>query len=221
MARRARIVIVDDHTIVRAGLSSLLEAQTDFEVIGEASDAVAAARLAQEHKPDVFIMDISMPTVSGFEAIRRVLDISPGSKVVVLTMHEDERYVFQALEAGASAYLVKGSPPSELHTAIRAVVRGEAYFCPAVAKQMLSTYVHRVVNRSEQEDVIYSLSAREREVLRLIAEGLTSREIASRLFLSANTVERHRANIMEKLQLHNRAQLVKFAIRHGLVTLEA
>jgi len=221
MVGKTRIAIVDDHTIVRAGLSSLLEAQADFEVVGEASEAAAAAKLAQDLKPDVFIMDISMPTVSGFEAIRRVLEVSPASKVVVLTMHEDERYVFQALEAGASGYLVKGSPPSELHTAIRAVVRGEAYFCPTVAKQMLTTYLHRVGNRSQPEDVIYSLSAREREVLRLIAEGLTSREIASRLFLSANTVERHRANIMEKLQLHNRAQLVKFAIRHGLVTLEA
>lgn len=221
MAGKTRIAIVDDHTIVRAGLSSLLEAQADFEVIGEASEAAGAAQLAQDLKPDVFIMDISMPNVSGFEAIRRVLEVSPSSKVVVLTMHEDERYVFQALEAGASGYLVKGSPPSELHTAIRAVVRGEAYFCPTVAKQMLTTYLHRVGNRTQPEDVIYSLSAREREVLRLIAEGLTSREIASRLFLSANTVERHRANIMEKLQLHNRAQLVKFAIRHGMITLEA
>lgn len=220
MGRKTRIAIVDDHTIVRAGLTSLLDAESDFEVVGEASDAVAASQLAQDQKPDVFIMDLSMPTVSGFEAIRRVLELSPQSKVVVLTMHEDERYVFQALEAGASGYLVKGSPPSELHTAVRAVVRGEAYFCPTVAKQMLTTYLHRVGNRSEPEDVMYSLSAREREVLRLIAEGLTSREIAGRLFLSANTVERHRANIMEKLELHNRAQLVKFAIRHGLVTLD-
>jgi DNA-binding NarL/FixJ family response regulator len=219
MALKTRIAIVDDHTIVRAGLNSLLEAEPDFEVVGQASDAVGAVTLARECKPDVFIMDISMPTVSGFETIRRVLEASPASKVVVLTMHEDERYVYQALEGGASGYVVKGSPPAELYTAIRAVVRGEAYFCPAVAKQILATYLHRVGNRPHQEDVVYSLSAREREVLRLIAEGLTSREIASRLFLSANTIERHRANIMEKLQLHNRAQLVKFAIRHGLVTL--
>ena len=220
MAKKTRIAIVDDHTIVRAGLSSLLEAESDFEVVGEASEAGGAATLAREMKPDVFIMDISMPNVSGFEAIRRVLEVSPTSKVVVLTMHEDERYVFQALEAGASGYLVKGSPPSELHTAIRAVVRGEAYFCPSVAKQMLTTYLHRASNHARPEDAVYTLSAREREVLRLIAEGLTSREIASRLFLSANTVERHRANIMEKLHLHNRAQLVKFAIMHGVITLE-
>ncbi len=216
-----RVVVVDDHPIVRAGVCSLLDSEPDMEVVGQANDAVAAVKVVQDSHPDVVIMDLSMPTVSGFEAIRRVLDVSPATKVVVLTMHEDERYFFQALEAGASGYLVKGSPPSELHTAIRAVVQGEAYFCPAVAKQMLKTYLQQAGNRSEREDALFSLSAREREVLRLIAEGLTSREVAERLFLSANTVERHRANIMEKLQLHNRAQLVKFAIRHGLVGLES
>ncbi len=216
-----RVVVVDDHPIVRAGVCALLESESDMEVVGQANDAVAAVKVVQETHPDVVIMDLSMPTVSGFEGIRRVLDVSPSTRVVVLTMHEDERYFFQALEAGASGYLVKGSPPSELHTAIRAVVQGEAYFCPAVAKQMLKTYLQQAGSRSEREDALFSLSAREREVLRLIAEGLTSREVAERLFLSANTVERHRANIMEKLQLHNRAQLVKFAIRHGLVGLDA
>jgi len=158
--------------------------------------------------------------MSGFEAMRMVLDLSPSSKVVVLTMHEDEVYVFQALEAGASAYLVKGSPPSELHTAIRAVIRGEAYFCPAVARQMLTTYLQRPGKQPGPRDVIYSLSSREREVLRLVADGLTSREIGARLFLSANTIERHRANLMDKLGVHNRVGLVKFAVRHGLVALE-
>ncbi len=216
----ARIAIVDDHTIVRAGLRSLLAAEGDFEVVGEASDGEGAARLARDLKPDVFVMDISMPAMNGFEAMRMVRELSPASKIVVLTMHEDELYVFQALEAGASAYLVKGSPPSELHTAIRAVCRGEAYFCPAVASQLLATYLQRPDKRARPADVIYSLSSREREVLRLVADGLTSRQIASRLFLSANTVERHRANLMEKLGVHNRIDLVKLAVRHGFVALE-
>jgi len=218
--KKNRVVVVDDHPIVRAGVCALLEAEPDIEVVGQANDAVAVVELVQETQPDVVIMDLSMPTVSGFEAIRRVLDVSPNSKIVVLTMHEDERYFFQALEAGASGYIVKGSPPSEIHTAIRAVVAGEAYFCPVVAKQMLKTYLQQA-GRPDRDDALFSLSAREREVLRLIAEGLTSRQVAGRLFLSANTVERHRANIMEKLQLHNRAQLVKFAILHGLVSLES
>jgi DNA-binding NarL/FixJ family response regulator len=220
MPHRTRIAIVDDHTIVRAGLWSLLEAEADFEVVGEASDGLEASGLAERLKPDVFIMDLSMPGTSGFDAIRRVLDLSPASKIVVLTMHEEERYVSQALEAGASAYLVKGSPPTELHTAVRAVMRGDAYFSPTVARQLLTTYLHGSAERPERKDRTSSLSSREREVLRLVAEGLTSREIASRLFLSANTVERHRANLMEKLGVHNRVELVKLAVRHGMVALE-
>ncbi len=161
-----RVVVVDDHPIVRAGVCALLDSEQDLEVVGQANDAVAAVKLVQETHPDVVIMDLSMPTVSGFEGIRRVLDVSPATRIVVLTMHEDERYFFQALEAGASGYLVKGSPPSEIHTAIRAVVQGEAYFCPAVAKQMLKTYLQQAGTRSDHEDALFSLSAREREVLR-------------------------------------------------------
>lgn len=217
---RIRVLVVDDHAIVRAGLCSLLDAEGGFQVVGEASNADEASHLAQETRPDVAVMDLSMPTVSGFEAIRRVLEVSPATKIVVLSMHEDEHYVLEAIQAGASGYLVKGSPPGELYSAIRAASGGDAYFCPAVAKQLLNTYLHRLGHKSEPEGAFYALSPREREVVRLIAEGLTSREIGARLFLSANTVERHRANIMEKLQLHNRAQLVKFAIKHGLVALE-
>jgi two-component system response regulator NreC len=217
---RTRIAIADDHTIVRVGLCSVLGEEPDFEVVGEASDGAGAVRLAGELKPDVFVMDLSMPAMSGFEAIRMVRDLSPASRVVVLTMHEDELYVLQALEAGASAYLVKGSPPSELCTAIRAVVRGEAYFCPAVARHILANYLRRPGKNADTTNAIYSLSSREREVLRLIGDGLTSREIASRLILSVNTIERHRANLMEKLGVHNRVDLVKLAMRHGLVALE-
>jgi two-component system, NarL family, response regulator NreC len=220
-AMQIRVLVVDDHAIVRAGVCALLEAEPDIVVVAQAHDAVSATKFVQETKPDVVIMDLSMPLVSGFETIRRVLDVSPSSRIVVLSMHEDERYFFQALEAGASCYVVKGSPPSELHTAVRAAVTGKAYFCPTVAKQMLQSYLHLADRRSDHDDAFFGLSAREREVLRLIAEGLTSREVAERLFLSPNTIERHRANIMEKLQIHNRAQLVKFAIRHGLVGLES
>ena len=187
---------------------------------GEAGDGNGAIQLARDVKPDVFVMDLSMPAVSGFEAIRAIREVSPKSRIVVLTMHEDELYLLQALEAGASAYLVKGSSPSDLCTAIRAVVRGEAYFSPTAARHILSGYLRRQGQAREQANPVYSLSAREREVLRLILEGLTSREIALRLTLSVNTIERHRANMMQKLGVHNRVELVKAALHSG-IALEA
>jgi two-component system response regulator NreC len=217
---RTRIAIADDHTIVRLGLCSLLAEEPDFEVVGEAGDGAGAIQLARDIKPDIFVLDLSMPAVSGFEAIRAIREVSPRSRIVVLTMHEDEWYLLQAVEAGASAYLVKGSPPSELCTAIRAVVRGEAYFCPSAAKHILASYLRRPVLQSQQINPLYALSAREREVLRLILEGLTSRDIALRLTLSVNTVERHRANLMQKLGVHNRVELVKAALQSG-ITLQA
>ncbi|MDP2949812.1 MAG: response regulator transcription factor [Chloroflexota bacterium] len=190
-------------------------------LVGEAADGEAALRLTEETHPDVVVMDISMPGLGGLDGIRRIKDSVPDTQVVVLTMHEDEHYFFQALEAGASGYVIKGAAPVELLSAIRAVRGGQAYFCPSLAKQMLNDYLRRADAGSEKEkDTLTKLSDREKEVLKLIAEGKTGREIASQLFLSPNTVERHRANIMDKLGLHNRAELIKFAIRKGLVPLE-
>lgn len=218
---KIRVLLVDDHAIVRAGLRMILASEADMALVGEAADGEAALRLTEETHPDVVVMDISMPGLGGLDGIRRIKDSVPDTQVVVLTMHEDERYFFQALEAGASGYVIKGAAPVELLSAIRAVRGGQAYFCPSLAKQMLNDYLRRADAGSEKEkDTLTKLSDREKEVLKLIAEGKTGREIASQLFLSPNTVERHRANIMDKLGLHNRAELIKFAIRKGLVPLE-
>lgn len=199
----------------------ILASEADMALVGEAADGEAALRLTEETHPDVVVMDISMPGLGGLDGIRRIKDSVPDTQVVVLTMHEDEHYFFQALEAGASGYVIKGAAPVELLSAIRAVRGGQAYFCPSLAKQMLNDYLRRADAGSEKEkDTLTKLSDREKEVLKLIAEGKTGREIASQLFLSPNTVERHRANIMDKLGLHNRAELIKFAIRKGLVALE-
>ena len=218
---KIRVLLADDHAIVRAGLRMILGAEPDMTIVGETADAEGALRMTEETHPDVVVMDISMPGMNGLDGIRRVKEAVPDSQVVVLTMHEDQRYFFQALEAGASGYVIKGASPVELLTAIRAVRRGQAYFCPSLAKQMLNDYLRRADAGSEQEkDTLGKLSDREKEVLKYIADGKTGREIAAILYLSPNTVERHRANIMDKLGLHNRAELIKFAIRKGLVSLE-
>ncbi|MGQ9572054.1 MAG: response regulator [Dehalococcoidia bacterium] len=218
---KTRVLLADDHAIVRAGLRMILAAEPDMTIVGEAADSESALRMTEETHPDVVVMDISMPGMSGLEAVRRAKESVPDTQVVVLTMHEDERYFFQALEAGASGYVIKGASPAELLTAIRAVRKGQAYFCPSLAKQMLNDYLRRADAGSEKEkDALGKLSDREKEVLKYIAEGMTGREIAAILYLSPNTVERHRANIMDKLGLHNRAELIKFAIRKGLVALE-
>lgn len=218
---KIRVLLADDHAIVRAGLRMILAAEPDMTIVGETADGEGALRMTEETHPDVVVMDISMPGMNGLDGIRRVKASVPDTQVVVLTMHEDQRYFFQALEAGASGYVIKGAAPIELLTAIRAVRRGQAYFCPSLAKQMLNDYLRRADAGSEKEkDALGKLSDREKEVLKYIAEGKTGREIAATLYLSPNTVERHRANIMDKLGLHNRAELIKFAIRKGLVTLE-
>ena len=217
---KIRVLLADDHAIVRAGLRMILAAEPDMAIVGEAADGDSALRMTEETHPDVVVMDISMPGMNGLDGVRYVKESVPETQVVVLTMHEDQRYFFQALEAGASGYVIKGAPPIELLTAIRAVRKGEAYFCPSLAKQMLNDYLRRADAGSEKEkDALGKLSDREKEVLKYIAEGKTGREIAAILYLSPNTVERHRANIMDKLGLHNRAELIKFAIRKGLVTL--
>ena len=218
---KIRVLLADDHAIVRAGLRMILAGEPDMAIVGEAADGDSALRMTEETHPDVVVMDISMPGMNGLDGVRYVKESVPETQVVVLTMHEDQRYFFQALEAGASGYVIKGAPPIELLTAIRAVRKGEAYFCPSLAKQMLNDYLRRADAGSEKEkDALGKLSDREKEVLKYIAEGKTGREIAAILYLSPNTVERHRANIMDKLGLHNRAELIKFAIRKGLVTLE-
>lgn len=216
---KTRVLLVDDHAIVRAGVKLLLQSQPDLEVVGEAEEGRQAVEMVSELRPDVVLMDVAMPGMNGLEATQRIKESFPRVQVLALTMHEDERYFFQILQHGASGYVVKGASPADLLAAIRAVSQGQAYLHPSVAKQLLDDYLKRVES-GEEQDSYDGLSEREREVLRLIAEGRTSRAIADELVLSVNTVERHRANIMGKLSLHSRAELIKYAIRKGLIAFD-
>lgn len=214
-----RVLIADDHTIVRTGLRLLLSHQQDIEVVGEAGNGRECVDMSSQLQPDVVLMDISMPVMNGLEATKVIKERQSDVQVLGLTMHDDDVYFFQMLNAGASGYVLKGASPDELLTAIRTVAQGQAYIYPTLVKKLLDDYVQRVASGEEQESY-GGLTKREREVLKLIAEGHTSRQIADILYLSANTVERHRSNIMDKLNLHNKADLIKYAIRKGLVKLE-
>ncbi len=216
---KIRVLIADDHAIVRSGLRMLLSQQQDIEVVGEAGDGQECVEMTSQLNPDLVLMDISMPNMNGIEATKVIKESRSGVQVLGLTMHEDDVYFFQLLQAGASGYVLKGASPDELLTAIRVVAQGHAYIFPSLAKKLLDDYVQRVATGEEQEPY-GRLTDREKEVLKLIAEGNTSRRIADTLYLSINTVERHRSNIMDKLNLHNKADLIKYAIRKGLVKLE-
>ena len=213
-----RVLIADDHRIVRAGIRAFLEGKPEIVVVGEAGTGEEALAMARTLRPDVAVMDLNMPGIGGLEAIRRIKREAGEVHVVALTMHGDERFFLEALAAGAEAYVLKGADPVQLLEAVRAAAAGTAYLTPEQAKRMLAEY--RRAGERETDESGPGLSAREREVLTLIAEGLTGKAIAERLGLSPNTVERHRTNIMNKLGLHNRAELVRFAIREGLIDRE-
>jgi len=211
-----RVLLADDHAIVRAGVRMLLETEPDLEIVGEAENGREAVEMANELQPDIVVMDISMPEMDGFEATKHVKASLPECEVLVLTMHDNEQYFFQALNAGASGYVPKKAAPVALVSAIRAVRDGGVYLHPTVARSVVGDYLRRVEEGGERESYD-GLTEREREVLTLIAEGDTSREIALALNISVKTVESHRANIMEKLNLHNRIDLTRYAIRMGLI----
>jgi two-component system response regulator NreC len=210
-------LIVDDHAIVREGVRMILSAHLDIQVIGEAGNGDQALSMSQSLHPDVVVMDISMPGMNGIEATQQIRQRLSDVNVLALTMHEDDHYVFQLLKAGAAGYVLKRAAATDLVDAVRAAARGEAFLYPSVAKTVVTDYLRRL-ERGEAERKPYDgLTEREREVLSLIAEGHTNQEIAGRLFISIKTVQTHRAHIFEKLGLHDRTELVRYAIRVGLI----
>jgi two-component system response regulator NreC len=212
-----RIVLADDHNVLRAGLKSLLERQRDFEVVGEASDGRELLRVVQELTPHVVITDIGMPRLNGTEATSQIVAKYPQTRVIVLSMHSDEAYVLRALKAGARGYLVKESAEADLMTAVRTVHAGKAFFSPSVSALLVEDYVRQMRDRGV-EDSYELLSPREREVLQLIAEGQSNKDIAQALGLSVYTVETHRGNILLKLNLHSVPELILYAVRKGVIS---
>lgn len=211
-----KIVIAEDHAIVREGIRMILDAEPDFDVVGEAKDGRQAVDLARALSPDVVVMDISMPEMTGIEATQQIRRLCPETHVLVLTMHEEESYVFQLLQMGASGYVLKRAAATDLVEAVRAASRGEAFLYPSVARSVVADYLDRV-RTGEGRDRYDGLTDREREILVLLAEGLTNAQIADRLYISVKTVQTHRAHIMEKLDLHDRSLLVRYAVRKGLI----
>ena len=213
---RLSILLADDHTIVRQGLKRVLEACPEWDVIAEAGNGREAVREAEEHQPDVAILDIAMPMLNGIEATRQIGRRSPDTNILMLSMHADEAYVTQILKAGAKGYLLKDSADVDLIRAVREVAQGRSFFSPAISRVMLNDYV-RQLEQAPSSDRYDSLSGREREIFQLVAEGRTNKEIAVLLGVSTSTIETHRAHIMEKLDLHSTAEIVLYAVRRGVI----
>ena len=215
--KKIRVLLADDHTLIRAGLRMVVEAQPDLTVVGEASDGREAVAMAGTLKPDVVVMDIGMPNLNGIEAAGQIRGSLPDTQIVMLSMHSDEGYVLRALKAGAKAYLLKDSAEADLARAVRAAAAGKSFFSPAVGKVLLEDYI-RKLQRTGAEDSYELLTPREREILQLVAEGNSSKDIANLLSLSVYTVETHRARIMQKLNLRSIPELILYAVRKGIVS---
>ncbi len=213
---KIRILLADDHTLMRAGLRVLLERQPDLAVVGEAEDGRQAVQLVETLQPDVVVLDIAMPNLNGIEATRQIVAKSPRTAVVILSMHSDESYILRSLKAGARAYLLKDSAEADLIRAIHAVRDGKSFFSPAVGKALVEDYVHQLKERGD-EDSYDLLTPREREILQLVAEGKSNKDVANLLNLSVYTVETHRAHILQKLGLHTVPDLILYAVRKGII----
>jgi two-component system response regulator NreC len=212
-----RILLADDHNVMRRGLRLLLKSQPDFTVVAEAADGRQAVEQAAAHKPDVVVLDVAMPNLSGIEAAQRIQSECPHTAVVVLSMHSDEGYVLRALKAGAKGYLLKDSAEGDLIEAIRAVSRGKTFFSPEISRMLVEDYVREIRTRSV-EDSYELLTSREREVLQMVAEGRSNKEVATALNLSLYTVETHRRNLQDKLNLHSLAELILYAVRKRVIS---
>ena len=212
--KKIRILVCDDHTLFVEGIKALLRSETSLEIIGEARDGRQAVELVKQLKPDLLLMDISMPDMTGFDATQRVHEFNPSLKVLILTMHDDEELVARCLEAGAAGYIMKDAPASQLLYAIEAVQKGDTYLSPVVLKTVVGGYVK---NSNRPQTSYDRLSVREREILKLLAEGLSVKEIAVRLNVSVKTVDVHKYNLMKKIGVHDRSELIKYAIQKKLI----
>jgi len=211
-----RIVLADDHTVMRNGLRLLLERQPNLRVVGEAADGRQAVALSESANPDVVIMDIGMPNLNGIEAARQIVNRNPRTAIAILSMHSDESYVIRALKAGARAYLLKDSAEADLLAAVRALTEGKSFFSPAISKILVEDYMRQLESRGA-EDTYELLTNREREILQLLAEGRTNKEVANMLNLSLYTVETHRMHILQKLNMHSVPELILYAVRKGII----
>jgi DNA-binding NarL/FixJ family response regulator len=215
--KKIRILIADDHGIVRKGLRLQLEQNTDFEVVGEATEGREAVRMAEELQPDVVIMDIAMPNLNGIQATTQLVKKNPQVGVIILSMYSDETYLMRTLAAGAKGYLLKDSADVDLHRAVEVVAQGKPFFSPAIADTLLEDYMRQLQQRGLQ-DSYDLLTEREKEILQLLAEGKSNKDVAGILNLSTNTVETHRTRIMQKLDLHSTADIVLYAVRKGIIS---
>ncbi len=217
---KIKLLLADDHAVVRSGLRMLLEAQPDMEIVAEAENGRETIDKVLAFQPDIVLMDIEMPGMNGIEATRKIKEESPETAVLALTMYEDDQYFFEMLKAGAAGYIPKRAAPDALVNAIRTVKKGEVFLYPSMAAYLVEDYLQRDEAPEEDEADVVDLTTREREVLVLIAEGLSNGEISEKLVISIKTVDRHRENIMRKLNIHNRIDLVKFALKKGMIDLE-